>query len=122
MDEIDRLIGKSSWELEVKGMDVEKVKAEMEARLRELTKRAADIDDELSQPGDDDWEEQASESADDEVLERLGDAALEEIRQIKLTLSQIEAGKYGTCMSCGRAIAKERLDALPYATRCVKCA
>ena len=29
---------------------------------------------------------------------------------------------YGTCDRCGRPIAAERLDALPWATRCVDCA
>jgi DnaK suppressor protein len=102
--------------------DTAGIKVWLEARLHELTARAVDIDDSLSEPGDDDWSEQAIESADDEVLEKVGDATLDEIRQIELTLSQIKAGKYGTCMGCGRSIAAERLKALPYATKCVKCA
>lgn len=102
--------------------DIARIKEQMKARLRELTTRAVGIDDQLSQPGDDDWAEHAIESADDEVLEKVGEATLDEIRQIKLTLSQIEAGKYGTCVACGRSIAKERLAALPHATKCVKCA
>lgn len=99
-----------------------KIKIWLEARIRELKKRAVEIDDDLSELGDDDWSEQAIESADDEVLEGVGGATLDEIRQIELALSQIKAGKYGTCMSCGRSIAAERLKALPHATTCVKCA
>lgn len=102
--------------------DIAKVKSSLEERLRKLIARAEGIDDELSQPGDDDWDEHAIESADDEVLEKVGDATLDEIRQIKSALSQISAGKYGLCASCGRSIAEQRLNALPYATKCVKCA
>ena len=101
--------------------DTTKIKSQMEERLRELKARAVKIDDTLSELGDDDWAEQAIESADDEVLEKIGDSTLDEIRQIELTLSRIKAGKYGICMGCGRSIVKERLDALPYATKCVKC-
>jgi RNA polymerase-binding transcription factor DksA len=37
-------------------------------------------------------------------------------------LRRIEAGTYGTCESCGQAIAKARLEAIPYTRFCVKCA
>ena len=102
--------------------DTTKIKTILEERLRILTERAENIDDDLSQPGDDDWSEQAIESADDEVLEKVGSATMDEIQQIKTALAQIKAGKYGICRSCGRAIAKQRLNALPYATQCAKCA
>ena len=48
-------------------IDPAKVKTELEARLRELMTRAENIDDDLRQPGDDDWPEHATESAEDEV-------------------------------------------------------
>lgn len=102
--------------------DLAEIKATLEQKLRELTKRAVGIDDDLSEPADDDWSEQAIESAGDEVLEEVGDATVEEIEQIKLALKQIDLGKYGSCTKCGRAIAKERLAAMPAATHCVKCA
>lgn len=102
--------------------DIATIKAELEEKLRGLLDRAEDIDDDLSEPGDDDWAEQAVESSGDEVLEGVGDATMDEVRQIKDALIQIKAGTYGTCRGCGRSIAKERLSALPYATKCVKCA
>jgi RNA polymerase-binding transcription factor DksA len=36
-------------------------------------------------------------------------------------LERIEQGTYGTCVVCGRAIDKWRLDALPYTPYCVHC-
>ena len=40
---------------------------------------------------------------------------------IESALARIEAGTYGTCTSCGRPIAEERLEARPYATLCIDC-
>lgn len=34
----------------------------------------------------------------------------------------IDAGTYGVCEKCGRAIGAERLEALPAARRCIDCA
>jgi RNA polymerase-binding protein DksA len=36
-------------------------------------------------------------------------------------LQRIEEGSYGTCRGCGDGIAIERLEALPYTTRCIEC-
>ncbi len=42
--------------------------------------------------------------------------------QIEAALERIEDGDYGLCEECGTRIPKTRLNALPYATMCVKCA
>jgi DnaK suppressor protein len=47
----------------------------------------------------------------DETLQRLEEA-----------LERIEDGTFGVCEGCGGRIPKKRLAAIPYATRCVKCA
>jgi RNA polymerase-binding protein DksA len=36
-------------------------------------------------------------------------------------LARIDEGTYGVCMSCGRPIAPERLEARPWATLCIDC-
>lgn len=41
--------------------------------------------------------------------------------QIEGALRRIEAGVFGTCQTCGKPIAPERLDALPWATDCLDC-
>jgi DnaK suppressor protein len=46
----------------------------------------------------------------------------EVLQQIDAALVRIEEGSYGKCEECGRAIAKARLDAIPYAALCVRCA
>lgn len=45
---------------------------------------------------------------------------LDLIGKIDHALARIDAGKYGICESCGKAIPIERLDVLPYATLCVE--
>jgi DnaK suppressor protein len=37
-------------------------------------------------------------------------------------LERVEAGTYGICETCGKAIPIERLEVLPYTTLCVECA
>src|ERR1700722_5994684 len=36
-------------------------------------------------------------------------------------LDRIEKGTFGRCENCGRAISRERLEALPYARYCITC-
>lgn len=97
------------------------IRVELEEKLRELTRRAEDVDNELSEAPEADWDENAISAEQDEVLERLGQAAVEEIAQIRRAIGRIDAGTYGSCTQCGTAIAAERLEALPFATRCVNC-
>ena len=84
--------------------------------------RATEIEGALSTPGSRDWEENAVESEDDEVLASVGNATKNEIHEIRLALNLIDSGAYGMCTACGKAIAKERLAVLPYATKCIRCA
>ena len=44
------------------------------------------------------------------------------LEQIEAALERIEEGSYGQCEECGARIPKQRLNAIPYATMCVKCA
>ena len=46
----------------------------------------------------------------------------ETLRQIEASLERIEDGTYGDCEECGTKIPKARLEAIPYAALCVKCA
>ena len=44
------------------------------------------------------------------------------LEQIESSLERIEEGIYGQCEECGVKIPKARLNAIPYATLCVRCA
>ena len=45
----------------------------------------------------------------------------QKLLQIDSALDRIDNGAYGTCQDCGRAIARQRLNAIPWATYCVRC-
>ncbi len=44
------------------------------------------------------------------------------LKDVEAALERIEAGTYGVCQECGRAIAQERLQAIPYTPWCIDCA
>jgi len=44
------------------------------------------------------------------------------LEKIEASLERIEDGTYGQCEECGVKIPKTRLNAIPYAVLCVKCA
>lgn len=61
---------------------------------------------------------QAGIVADVQVL----DAESSLLVNIDNALARIGEGTYGTCESCGAEIARERIQALPFATMCTACA
>ena len=69
-----------------------------------------------------DFAEQAVERQNDEVIEALEQAGERELAQINRALARIEAGEYGQCRECGRAIREARLEALPFSDLCIACA
>jgi len=96
--------------------------ARLKSRMGDLLKRAKVIEDDLRHPLEADSSEQAIDLADDEMLIGVDDVLRAEITQIRQALGRIESGTYGTCSKCGADIGRERLDARPIATRCIKCA
>ena len=90
-------------------------------RRFDLLERLKKLDDWLDDPVDPDVEERATERELDEVFELQGLAGQEEIAAIDAALKRIENKVYGQCLSCGELISEERLDAVPYATRCREC-
>jgi RNA polymerase-binding protein DksA len=43
------------------------------------------------------------------------------LSSIERALGRLEQGRYGICETCGTPIPVERLEAIPYATRCAAC-
>ncbi len=48
------------------------------------------------------------------------DQHIEELRATEQALERMAEGAYGSCVECGKAIAYERLQAYPTATRCIE--
>lgn len=43
------------------------------------------------------------------------------IYHLNEALRRIDDGTYGVCAVCGKQISKERLEAVPHATKCIEC-
>lgn len=99
-----------------------KMKARLEARLVELGHRLEDVEHELDRPMDPDFADRATDREGDETLEALGEAGLHEAQAIRAALARIAKGLYGECVNCGADIPHARLEAVPHAALCVKCA
>lgn len=89
------------------------------ARLRES------LGEPIEGPGQMTYGSQAAAAT--HVFEQQRDLALRDHERTQLTLvedalTQLEDGTYGTCRSCGRSVAPERLEAIPWAATCIDCA
>ena len=105
------------------------MKAQLEADLAAYQRRDVELEGGPDEPGNR-WEHSGygDHQADDatEVFEREKDLGLEQtlrdhLRQVEHALAKFADGSYGTCESCGKPIARARLDALPEATLCIAC-
>jgi DnaK suppressor protein len=69
-----------------------------------------------------DREEIGSDTTDQELTVSLLGSDKDVLDQIETALQRIEDGGYGRCEECGEPIPKNRLDAVPYAADCERCA
>ncbi len=63
----------------------------------------------------------ALDSAQDEISSQLAEVESRELARIEYALDRMRNGHYGACEGCGCNIPMARLNALPYATYCIKC-
>src|ERR1035437_10369992 len=66
--------------------------------------------------------ELANDNADQELTLTLLGSDEGILDQIEAAIQRIENGSYGRCKECGEPIPKTRLDAIPYAADCLRCA
>jgi len=95
------------------------------ARRREALRRAIAGDLSLLKeirgqpPGD--IVDSALDSIQDEISSQLAEVEACELNRIEFALELMRQGKFGVCEACKANIPMARLNALPYATRCVAC-
>ncbi len=58
---------------------------------------------------------------DEYVSIKLSDLEHDQLRRIEAALERLDSGQYGSCIECGGTISARRLEAIPWATRCVQC-
>jgi DnaK suppressor protein len=63
----------------------------------------------------------ALDSVQDEISSQLAEVESRELARIEYALERMREGQFGICEGCGVNIPLARLQALPYATFCIKC-
>lgn len=94
-------------------------------QIRRIEDRTAGRDRLDSQISAEDFDEPGGDAA-SETLERSQNMAIGEnfrdmLAHVEHAMDKMEKGTYGICDSCNKAIAKARLDFLPWASMCADC-
>jgi len=76
---------------------------------------------ELSSQSGGDVVDAALDTVQDEISSQLAEVESRELARIENALERMREGQYGICEGCGCNIPMARLNALPYATLCIKC-
>ena len=63
----------------------------------------------------------ALDSVQDEISSQLAEVESRELTRIEYALERMRSGQFGVCEGCNTPIPMARLNALPYATYCIKC-
>jgi RNA polymerase-binding protein DksA len=84
----------------------------------------AEVNAEIEGPGQMTYGSQAAAAS--HVFEQQRDIALRDKARVQLeaveaAIARLDAGTYGRCTNCGRPIAAERLEAIPWAEHCIDC-
>ncbi len=94
----------------------------LKGRLAELEHRLSRIKRDQTQEHSSDSAEQAQERENDEVVDAIGEETRVAIAATRAALGRLDEGSYGICENCGATISEGRLEAMPEATHCIKCA
>jgi DnaK suppressor protein len=101
---------------------------DLEANRRALLEERARLVDEIGEaivaPGQMTYGSQAAAASQVFAQQRdlaLRDRADHQLELVDEALARLDAGTFGTCIRCGKPIAPDRLEALPWAARCIDC-
>jgi len=95
-----------------------KIKEQILTQLVSESDEFQEIVDDMEQK---DLADIAADDIDRRILEVLGSQEIKRLQLVDSALARIENGHYGVCMSCGKKIPQERLQAIPYAILCINC-
>ena len=102
--------------------DAEKIRKNLLALQSELQQRLGQAQSEERHEVEEHEDTTAQLWQASEIRDGMNDEAVSELRDISRALARLDAGDYGICASCGEPINPARLEALPYAERCISCA
>jgi DnaK suppressor protein len=92
--------------------------------LAERSRLLAEIGEAIVAPGQMTYGSQAAAASQVFAQQRdlaLRDRSTEQLVLVDEALARLEAGTFGTCVRCGRPVGADRLEALPWAARCIDC-
>jgi len=55
------------------------------------------------------------------VIYNLHEGGFARLKSIQKAVKAIDSGRYGECVRCGNDINEKRLNAIPWATLCIRC-
>ncbi len=101
------------------GLDLAAIRDRLEAERRRLLEQ---LGEPIEGPGQMTYGSQAAAAT--HVFEQQRDLALRdqarsELASVERALEALDRGDYGTCVECGRPIAPERLEAIPWVSLCI---
>ncbi len=99
--------------------------AARKALIAERGRLLTELGEPIENPGQMTYGSQAAAAS--QVFEQQRDLALRDrsrmdLHRVETALRALEDGTYGTCATCGKPIAPERLEAIPWAGQCIDCA
>lgn len=107
-------------ELETRRAELVSLRARLTAAAEGIVPGADDVGEMNTAAGDQHIADHASDTLERELDWTLEENAERILGEIDAALGRIDDGTYGTCSVCGEAIPEERLDAVPYATLCLR--
>ena len=100
---------------------LEEKKAELQTQIGDLTQAyPPPVDTTEVSEGPQEFEETATDFLETQQEQSIlvNEQAL--LTEVEAALKRIEDGTYGRCVVCGQPIPEKRLEAIPWAARCVK--
>jgi RNA polymerase-binding protein DksA len=106
----------------IAGLDPEAARS---ALVAERTRLLGELGEPIEGPGQMTYGSQAAAAT--HVFEQQRDLAMRDhqraqLHQVEQALASLDAGTYGACRNCGKPIAAERLQAIPWVPFCIDCA
>ena len=104
-------------------VDLDKAKQRLLDLKQEYQTRVYKIQHDMQNPDTDmtqDWDDQAVINEQNDVRKNLLVEAQQNLELVNNALLRIENGTYGICAVSGEEIEPERLEAVPFATTCMK--
>jgi RNA polymerase-binding transcription factor DksA len=104
--------------------DLQRLKDLLLAQRREIFERIQGLESEweILSARDIELEEEAQKADLTAVFGQLDDLEKQEIEDIDLALTKMAAATYGACEKCRKTISLKRLETLPAARLCKRCA